>query len=536
MAVSRKRKIIIAVALVAVVGMIVVVSIFASGKDESEVTVVKIETRPELRSVVTASGEVRPIQFINLTSEVAGRIEELYVNPGDQVTKGQPLVRLDPTQLQSSQEAQAAAVQASFSDVQNARSSVTAAENSVAQSQQALIVAEAAVSQARQGVVTSQTSVDSAQVGLERAQTDLAAAQRDRKRSAELVEAGVTSRSEYDLMTDRVKVAEAAVRTAQVALRTAQAQLEAQKIGVEEAKARVNQQRVSVRDARIGVERARQSVNSSEARANQQSALLRGSSNLRAKSTQFSPLTGVIADIPARVGQFAVANFTSTPLMTIADMSTINIEVNVDETEIDEVAVGQPVKVKVDAMGEKEIEGVVKLKNPLALSKSGAAAGGGLGNNINVQEAKEFKVVIELLKEKMADDVRNNLKPGMTATASITTKVKQNVLAVPLQAIIEKQPETAASPGASPTPTPAQSAEKPKDIKGIYILDGGKVKFVEVTTGITGESDIEIVSGIQPNVEVVTGPSRVLRTLKEGDKVKKQAKNAGGDAKPEEGK
>lgn len=536
MAVSRKRKIIIAVAAVAIVGIVVVISIFASGKDEPEVTVVKIETRPELRSVVTASGEVRPIQFINLTSEVAGRIEELYVNPGDQVTKGQPLVRLDPTQLQSSQEAQAAAVQASFSDVQNARSSVTAAENSVAQAQQGLIVAEAAVAQARQAVVTSQTNVDSAQVGLERAQTDLSAAQRDRKRTAELVEAGVSSRSEYDLVTDRVKIAEAAVRTAQVALRTAQAQFEAQKIGVEEARARVNQQSVAVRDARIGVQRARQSVNSSEARANQQSAILRGSASQRSKATQFSPLTGVVADIPARVGQFAVANFTSTPLMTIADMSTINIEVNVDETEIDEVAVGQPVKVKVDAMGEKEIEGVVKLKNPLALSKSGAAAGGGLGNNINVQEAKEFKVVIELIQEKMSDEVRNNLKPGMTATASITTKVKQNVLAVPLQAIIDKKPETSASPGASPTPTPVQSAEKPKDIKGIYILDGGKVKFVEVTTGITGESDIEIASGIQPNVEVVTGPSRVLRTLKEGDKVKKQAKNAGGEAKSGESK
>jgi hypothetical protein len=94
-----------------------------------------------------------------------------------------------------------------------------------------------------------------------------------------------------------------------------------------------------------------------------------------------------------------------------------------------------------------------------------------------VQEAKEFRVVIELLKDKMPDEIRNNLKPGMTATATITTKVQQNVLAVPLQAIVEKKPEQpSGSPGApTPTPTPAYG-EKPKEIKGVFVLQGNKVK------------------------------------------------------------
>src|SRR5919202_5484368 len=99
MALSRKRKIIIAVAAVAVIAIVVIVSIAAGGKDEPEVTVVKVAKRPELRSTVTASGEVRPVKFINLTSEVGGRIEEISVNPGDHVTQGQQLVRVDPTQL-----------------------------------------------------------------------------------------------------------------------------------------------------------------------------------------------------------------------------------------------------------------------------------------------------------------------------------------------------------------------------------------------------------------------------------------------------
>jgi HlyD family secretion protein len=132
--------------------------------------------------------------------------------------------------------------------------------------------------------------------------------------------------------------------------------------------------------------------------------------------------------------------------MTIADMSEINIEVNVDETEIDEVTESQPVKIKVDALGDKEIDGIVKLKTTLAVSKSDTS-GGGMGNRVNVQEAKEFKVVISLDHSRIPDELWNALKPGMTATAVITTKVKQNVIAVPLQAIVEKLPTPAGTPG-----------------------------------------------------------------------------------------
>src|ERR671932_547630 len=164
MALSRKRKIIIAVGAIALLGIIIVVSILAGGKDEPEVTTVTVHKRPELRSTVTATGEVRPIQYINMTSEVAGRIEEIYVKEGQLVTKGQPLVRLDPTQLQSNEAAQAAALQAAISDTQNARMQVLAAQNGVANAQQALSAAEARLAPARQMVVASQTSVDRAQV------------------------------------------------------------------------------------------------------------------------------------------------------------------------------------------------------------------------------------------------------------------------------------------------------------------------------------------------------------------------------------
>src|SRR6202008_4448006 len=157
MALSRKKKIVIGAIVAAVLIIVVVVSVVATRKKEPEVVTVKLETRPELKQTVTSSGEVRPIRYIKLTSEVPGRIEEIYVNPGDMVTKGKPLVRIDPTQLQSSQEAQWAATQASINDVQNAR-------NAVSSAQQSLVVAEASVAAARQQTVALQTNVDKAQV------------------------------------------------------------------------------------------------------------------------------------------------------------------------------------------------------------------------------------------------------------------------------------------------------------------------------------------------------------------------------------
>ena len=481
MALNRRKKIIIAVIVVAVLALIVIISVFASRKEELEVTTVKLEVRPELRSTVTASGEVRPVRYIKLTSEVPGRILEIYVNAGDPVKKGQQLVRVDPTQLQSSQEAQWAAAQAALSDLQNAR-------NAVANSQQALVVNEAAVAQEKQQIVS--------------AQIELKTAERELKRATDLVEKNVISRFEYDAARDRYD--------------SAKAKLEAQQIAVKEAQERANQQRVSVKEAQT-------SVKSSEMRANQQQALLRGQASQREKATQYSPLNGVVVDVPTRVGEYAVSALSTTPLMTIADMSAINVEVNVDETEIASVEVGQQAKIKVDALGDKELSAVVMLKNPLAIAKSDTQ--GGLSNRVNVQEAKEFKVTLELDKTKIPDDVWESLRPGMNSTATITTKIHNNVIAVPLQAIVPKAPPTP-TPGpsvASSAPTPP--GEKAKEIKGVYILEkNNKVKFVEVTTGITGESDIEVTGGLQPGTEVVTGPSRVLKTLKDGATVKRQTK------------
>src|SRR5512132_3598977 len=133
MALSRKSKIIIGASVGVLLLIIIVATIFATRKDTPEVTIVKVTTRPELRSTVTSSGEVRPIQFMNLTSEVQGRIEDIRVKEGDKVEKGQVLVRIDPDQLQSTTDAQLAAYQTAQDEVRVSQSQVLAAQNQLSQ-------------------------------------------------------------------------------------------------------------------------------------------------------------------------------------------------------------------------------------------------------------------------------------------------------------------------------------------------------------------------------------------------------------------
>jgi HlyD family secretion protein len=198
------------------------------------------------------------------------------------------------------------------------------------------------------------------------------------------------------------------------------------------------------------------------------------------------------------------------------------------------VAVGQKAKVKVDALGEIEIEGDVVEKAASAVNRSGQTIA--QTTTQRSQEAKDFKVVIKLVN--MKDDVRERLKPGMSATAVITTDRRENVIAVPLQALVERDPSQlkGANPGGKNQGQPqgqaqaqaqgqGQNAKDKKPVKGVFTVNQDKVVFTQVETGITGDSDIEIKSGLEEGKEIITGPFRQLRTLKDDQKIKREDKN-----------
>ncbi|HZS06275.1 MAG TPA: efflux RND transporter periplasmic adaptor subunit [Blastocatellia bacterium] len=481
MAISKKRKIIIATSVILLLAAIIGASVFARKGDLPEVQTAKVEKRALLESKVTANGEVRPIQFINLTAEVSGRVTDVYVKEGDQVKKGTPLVRVDPTQQQSATSLQEAALRANQADVQNQTVSITVAENAIN---------------------TARAALNSAQADLERAKVDQANAQIELKRQTDLVEANIVSRSAWD---------------------TAKARYDSATASVNAAKARVEQSQAQIRDAEIRVGQSKAALASSQARVAQAQAGLRSQTDLLRKTTQYASINGVIVGPLVQVGTFALSNFSSTPLMIIADMSIINVEVRVDETDIANVRNGQKAKVKVDALGDKPIDGEVVEIAQSAVTRTGESiATTALKQS---QEAKDFKVVIRVTDTRQ--DIRDRLRPGMSATATINTDRRENVVAVPLQALVERDPNDAkgdAKPAASPSP----GQEKPKDkkpIKGVFLVRDNKAVFTKVETGITGDNDIEITSGLNPNDEIIIGPYRQLRSLKDNTAIKREDKN-----------
>ncbi|HKQ75081.1 MAG TPA: efflux RND transporter periplasmic adaptor subunit [Blastocatellia bacterium] len=483
MALSRNKKILIGAGAIVVIGVVIGVSV-SRRSDLPEVQTATIERRATLEAKVTANGEVRPPRLDSIQSEVTGRVTDVFVKEGDLVKKGTPLLRVDPTQIASATSIQEAALRAVQADVQNQISAMTTAEN--------------AINSARAALSTSQADLDRANIERRNAEIEL-------KRATDLLESNIGTRRDYD---------------------SAKMRFDSSTASVNAAKARVEQSNVQIKDAEIRVVQAKTAIDASKARAEQQQASLAQQTDLLRKTTQYATIDGVVGGPIVQVGTFALANFSSTQLMFIVNMSTINVDVNVDETDIANVKVGQNAKVKVDALGDTEIEGQVIEIAQTAKTRSGQTIA--QTATTGSQEAKDFKVIIRLVNVK--DEVRDRLRPGMSATATISTDRRESVITVPLQALVERDQDQIKT-GSSPTPTPTPAAgqnQNPKDkkpVKGVFVIQNNKTVFTPVETGITGDNDIEIKSGLNQGQEIVTGPYRQLRTLKHDQAIKREDKN-----------
>ena len=205
--------------------------------------------------------------------------------------------------------------------------------------------------------------------------------------------------------------------------------------------------------------------------------------------------------------------------MTLADMSVITAEVKVDETDIVNIRVGQPADVTVDALPGKVFKGHVTLAGDQALLRSTGVATS--QSTTGTEEAKDFKCLT-------LDEPSNDLRPGLSTTAKITTAHKANVLSLPIQALTMHTPDDDNAKNgvqaASTSPSTAKAKKAP--VQGVYVVDkdkSGKLRanFVPVTTGITGATDIEVLSGLTEGQEIVTGPYKTLRGLKNNALVKR---------------
>jgi len=238
------------------------------------------------------------------------------------------------------------------------------------------------------------------------------------------------------------------------------------------------------------------------------------------KTTMTSPIDGVVTSLNAEVGEIVMIGTMNNPgtvIMTISDMSEIETEVEVDETDIAGVKIGQEAEIEIDAYPNTTFRGkVTEIGHTARIS--------GLGS--------QDQVTNFLVKVMLLDEVPT-IRPGMSASVDITTSQHPDVLNVPIQAVVmreekvdtlatkkEKEEGAQASVDNLSKKENKKDKKKKKEIEGVFVVEEGRAKFVEVKTGIADQQNIEIVSGISEDDQVVTGSYKILRTLKDGDKVK----------------
>jgi len=191
--------------------------------------------------------------------------------------------------------------------------------------------------------------------------------------------------------------------------------------------------------------------------------------------------------------------------------------VKVDETDIVNVMLGQAAEVTIDAMPNHTFHGrVTEIGNTAILRSSGVAAS---QSNTSDQEAKDFKVVVAL------DDPPEDIRPGLSCTGKIVTATKPRVLTIPIQSLTVRQrgdlePKKPNAVQAASNVDPVAEKAKKQELQGVFMIRDGKAEFVPVTTGITGATDIEVLSGLKDNDQIITGTYKIIRTLRNFAKVK----------------
>jgi HlyD family secretion protein len=337
---------------------------------------------------------------------------------------------------------------------------------------------EASLAAARSQVEQLRVMIDSSKVALKQAEDNY-------NRQQNLWKGGLTTRETLEKSENDLKLRQADLRSQEQQLRTQQLRMESESATAESARFDLSKVRIE------------------------------------------SPIKGIVTRRNIEEGETVVIgtmNNAGTVLLTIADMSIIQAEVEVDETDLPTIKMGQPAKVTIDAMPGQTFPGkVTEIGNSPIQTTGGSAA----------TQATNFKVVVTLDKE-IAE-----VRPGFTCTAEITTAVRDNVIAVPIQAttvrevVVDDKGNIVRAPedekkSRRPSMGAAQAAElKPgqtrKELEGVFVIQNNKAVFMPVKTGIAGEKYFEVLSGLKEGDAVITGPFASVRTLAEGAAVKQSA-------------
>jgi HlyD family secretion protein len=393
-----------------------------------EVEITKIELM-DIIETVAATGKIQPEIEVKLSSEVSGEIIELPIKEGQQVKKGDLLVKINPDLIQ-------AVVNQSQSGLQNMRAQLAQAEASLK---------------------NSKSNYD---------------------RSKALFEKGVMSKSDWD-------------------------------------------------NAIADYERAQASVQSMYYNVQSAASTVKQSKDNLSRTSIYAPMDGTISKLSVELGERVVgtAQMAGTEIVRVANLDNMEVEVDVNETDIVKVNIGDSTIVEVDAYLKREFKGIV---TEIANSAENAAS---------VDQVTNFKVKVRIVPESYIDLTKGKpehyspFRPGMTATVDVITDKKEKIIGVPISAIVIKT-DTSSSKKIVVKKTKAENVEK---FECVFVKNGNEAKLRIVTTGIQDDSNIEIISGLTEDDEVVTGPYTVVtKSLKPGDKIE-QISSEEGESDKEEG-
>jgi HlyD family secretion protein len=453
------KKIIVIVAVVLVLAGIVIGSILHGQASVTKVATGKAVSQ-DLTSIVNGTGQIKPKTYVNIGATAFGRITHLNVKEGDRVKAGTVLATVESVQPQATVAAQQATIAASKTDI----TSFLAAEKT-------------------------------AEANIQQGKADLEQKRLDFNRSQALYNDKLIAKQDFDAKKAAYDMAVATLAQRQAALAQALAQTDSQR-----------------------------------GHMNQAVASQRANYDALDKTISRAPFDGLVTNVPVREGEtvvLGIQNAEGSTLMTLADMSVITAEVKVDETDIVNVRLNQPVDVTVDALPGRVFKGhVTEVGDQALLRTTGIATS---QSTTGTEEAKDFKVVVTI--DPSPGVSLDELRPGLSTTAKITTAHKPNALTVPIQALVQRDPAAekvlaanAGKPPSASVATPAGAATKAQPVQGVYVLrtikNKQRVEFVPITTGITGATDIEVLSGLKEGDQIVTGRYRILRALKSGTPVK----------------
>lgn len=412
---KKKSKKVLLFSILGAVVLLIIIAVVVSGKKDKLVTVQteKVSKR-NITQVVSGTGTINPETKVDISAEISGEIVQLPFKEGDQVKKGDLLVKIK-------------------AETYGAR-----------------------INQQQAGVQYSRTQVEVAENNLKKAELEL-------QRTEQLFQSGLVSQSDLD-------------------------------------------------NARIQFQVAQSNVKSSNANVRQNLALLQQSSQDLSKATIRSNMDGIVTKLNNEIGEKVVGTqqMAGSVIMTVSDLSVMDAEIEVSETDITYVKLGDTADVEVDAFPDRVIKGYV-----YEISNSAKSKGTG-----TQEQVINFIVKIRII------DTDIQLKPGMSCNADIKVNSKSDVITIPIQSVTareeEKKDETNSEDVKRKSDENLKKKEKPKEV--VFIVESGtpsKVKMVQVKTGISDDKFIEVLEGLSPDQEIVKGPYKsISKELEEGSVVK----------------